>query len=257
MTSARPRLAWLELAVGLVVAGAGIAHTLWALPSELSELRPAAHHGVALIGCLIVLRAIAEIGANFQWAGGFGEHVAHEGWARFRAVVTGPRVEATVGALVVLAGFAEAYQIAAVGGGQVYHWGLVLVGLMMFCRAGFGLVDGLERLEHAGVVHRAPWLRTVARWVRHPAAVIGLAAALFALAGAEALLPDPPPPAEGGDAGAPLAPHGMAMIAVLHLMRACFDLGRGLQLVWATTHAPHGTPAAGGVGVPFDAEPGT
>ncbi len=233
----KAKLAWLELAVGLVVAGAGIIHTVWALPAELSELRPSAHHGLALLGGLIVLRAIAEIGVNVNWVGGFGTGLRHRVWARFRALAADRRVEAVVGALVIVAGLGEAYQVAVVGANTVYHWGVILIGLMMFCRATFGLVEGLEHLEHAGVVHRSAWGRRVAAVAHHPAVVIGLAVALFVLAGAELLLPDPAPAEGRGEAGAPVAAHGMAMLAGLHLLRGLKDLGQGAQLIWATVHA--------------------
>jgi hypothetical protein len=234
------RMAWVELSVGLMAAGAGIAHTIWALPRDLHTMLPSAQHGVALLGCVIVLRAIADIGVNFHWAGSFGDKVAHESWVRLRGILTHKHVESAVGLLVILAGFGEAYQVAVVGSNQVYHWGVVLIGLMMFCRASLGMVEGVEKLEHAGLVHRHAWGRKVARAVHHPVAMIALASALFILAGAEALLPDAPGTA---DDGMPIAAHGMVMLAGLHLMRGFFDLSRGAKLVWDTTHAaPHHVP---------------
>ena len=228
------RLAWVELALGLVVASAGALHTVWALPAELSELRPSAHHGVLLLGVMLMVKAIAELASSVQWVGEVTPAEASGAWARFREAVAGPRAEALVGVLLIIAGGVEATTVAEAAWDGVYQWGVVVAGVAMLCRTGFGLVEGFEKLSSTrlrGLAH------VVARWFHRPAVQLALALGFVSLGLIEWLSP-PAVPAEGaGEAGAPTAPHGLAAFGLLGMLRGAADLGRGARLGWGLATA--------------------
>lgn len=230
---APPRASWLpwaELALGLAMATAGILHTLWALPHEWHELRLAAHHGVALLGCVVVLRALAEIGVKATFAGSLAAPGGVGRWERLRARLSSPRAEAVVGGLLMAAGFGQAYQLAVAPGpdDSVWHWGVALAGLLIALRSAHTVYEGLEHLGHAHVGPR--WLRRVAHVVELPVVQLGMATAMLTLAGIEAALPVEPAAVEG--AGAPVGHHGLAALGGLHLARVVPDFYNGSSLLW-------------------------
>ncbi|MEB3330435.1 MAG: hypothetical protein VKQ33_14515 [Candidatus Sericytochromatia bacterium] len=227
----RPRwLPWLELLLGLAMATAGILHTLWALPHEWAEVRLAAHHGVALLGVVVVLRALAEIALQLEFAGSLAAPRAPRGWAWLRACVTHPRAEVLVGVLVTAAGLSEAYQLLASPhpDSGIWHWGVVLAGLLITLRTAHALHEGIEHLEKARVGPQC--LRKLALVLERPGPQVLMATALLILAGLEAALPVEAPAGEG--AGAPVGHHGLAAFGGLHLARSLPALASSAKLIW-------------------------
>lgn len=236
MGQAAPRAAWVELMAGLAVATAGVAHTIWAFPHELAEVRPSASHGISIIGLLLVARAIGEIAQNLTYVGECAEGEACTPgpwtpfWIQFRRVLTGRPLRWVAGLLIIAGGLGEIVQAyeGTARAGHVYQWGVVLLGLMVIGRAGAQLHEGLGELHEAGV---AGWLRPVEAFFERPLVHLAMALALVALAGTELAFP-----VEGGEwdesAGAPLGAHGLAILGSLGVARALADLVYGAKLAW-------------------------
>lgn len=222
---------WVELAAGFAIAAGGFLHTLWALPTELAELRPSAHHSVSLLGLLLVAHSIGEIAEKLNWA---GERVpGQEGfWGRFRRILAGRVVQVTAGILILLGGVGEIMQ-AATGlhtAGIFYQWGVILAGIMVVGRAGYIITEGTAVLREA---HWGPsWLHDVQRFLSHPTTRAAMALALVVLAGLELAFPGAEAGEPGGETGAPIAPHGLAILGSVNLARTALDFAHGAKLAW-------------------------
>jgi hypothetical protein len=225
-----PWFIYVELVFGFAVATAGIAHTIWALPDELHELRPGAHHGIALLGFIILFRGITELLAYVQYA---GEHNALQRafWRRFHHLVAGPRAEGIVGALIVLAGLGEVLQLAESGysSGAIWHWGVLLIGFTMIARFGFHFVEGLAKL---GKISGPRFLHRLSEYVEKPHVHAVLAIALLTLSILELLGAGEVEAAELASTAQPAlhAAHGQGILGGLALMRALPDMFKSAQM---------------------------
>ncbi|MEB3198000.1 MAG: hypothetical protein VKP62_12435 [Candidatus Sericytochromatia bacterium] len=240
-----PAFAYAELGLGLTVAIAGVLHTLAAFPSEWHELSLRAHHGVALLGAVVTLRAVAEVGVYTQFAGEWSKLEAGF-WARFHHWLAGPHAEGLVGLLVILSGFGEAYRHAVndLPHEGHWHWGLVIFGLTMLARTAYDLLEGLEKLEHSRV---PTWVHRLAALAERPAVQLVVAVLLVTLAGLELAFPLPVEAQELGGAaegaGAATGPHGMGLLGGVALTRALPDLIKGSRLAASgIQHARHHAP---------------
>lgn len=225
-----PWFIYVELIFGFAVATAGITHTLWVLPDELHELRPGAHHGIALLGCIVVFRGLTELLAYVQYA---GEHSTLERafWQRFHHLVSGPRAEGIVGALIVLAGLGEVLQLAETGysSGAIWHWGVLLIGFTMIARFGFHAVEGLAKL---GRISGPAFLHRLSEYVEKPHVHAVLAVALLVLSILELLGAGQVEAAEITQSAEPAlhAAHGQGILGGLVLMRALPDMFKSAQM---------------------------
>jgi hypothetical protein len=231
-------LPWLQLVLGLAMATAGALHTLWALPQEWHQLRPAAHQGVALMGSVVVLRALAELSLKLESAGKLDAPGAPHAWERLRAALTSPRTEVLVGLLVMGSGLSEAYQLATAPhpASGAWHWGVALAGLLVVLRAVHATYEGLEHLHQARLGPRV--LQRLTDAIERPGVQLATAVALLALAGLESTLPPELPAGDG--AGAPVGHHGLAALGGLNVARCLPALLDGSKLTWRRLTAASG-----------------
>lgn len=225
-----PWLITIELIFGLAVATAGISHTLWALPEELHELRLGAHHGIALLGLIIVFRSIIEFLGFIQFV---GEHDKSQRpfLKHFHQWIAGPHAEGTVGVLIVLAGLGEVVQLAESGysSGAIWHWGVLLVGFTMVARFAFHFVEGLAKL---GKISGPHFMHRLSEYVEKPHVHAGVAIALLALSVLELVGAGQVEAAELRASAEPVmhAAHGQGILGGLGLVRAAPDFFKSLQM---------------------------
>jgi hypothetical protein len=227
----RHPLTTLVIGLLLVIAGLWELVALW-LEGEEASHGVGGHHGVVVLGVLNVIVAMEDLVSGSQSTLVFfsktGDDQSKAGL--LGRIVASPWFQILLGILVLGAGFAE----GAIGvievvetrehaNTSVWHFGVILIGLMALLNGLAAFIESMEFFSDRGGDWRYGLLRRIRPALQHPAMECCLAAAVFILAVWEDFL--------GTKATSIGAHHGMMIYALRSFVTSVPDFFFSLGLV--------------------------